>query len=98
MVETPAVAEPCAVVESPAVDVSPEVVDDSPEVVDESPVERLKDVVAGPEVELGDGLEVDCIAEVVDVTAFVVVDPPGVVDTPGLEGALEDSDGVGVLD
>ena len=54
-------------------------------------------------VELGDGLEVDCIvvvaiAEVVDVTPFVVVDPPGVVDTPGLEGALEDSDGVGVLD
>ena len=38
------------------------------------------------------------IAEVVDVTPFVVVDPPGVVDTPGLEGALEDSDGVGVLD
>ena len=50
MVETPAVVEPCAVVESPAVDVSPEV-------VDESPVERLKDVDAGPEVELGDGLE-----------------------------------------
>ena len=58
---------------------------------------------AGPEVELGNGLEVDCIAEVaiaevVEVTAFVVVDPPGVVDTPGLEVALEDSDGVGVLD
>ena len=49
-------------------------------------------MVAEPEVEeilveLGDGLEVDCIvvvaiAEVVEVTAFVVVDPPGVVDTP----------------
>ena len=109
MVETPAVVEPCAVVDSPeAVDESPGIVDDSPEVVDESPVEGLKDVVAGPEVEeimveLGDGLEVDCtkdvaIAEVVDMSPFVVVDPPGVVDTPGLEGAGEDSDGVDVLD
>ena len=41
-------------------------------------------------VELRDGLEVDCtkdveIAEVVDMSPFVVVDPPGVVDTPELE-------------
>ena len=109
MVETPAVVEPCAVVDSPeAVDESPGIVDDSPEVVDESPVEGLKDVVAEPEVEeilvvLEDGLEVDCIedvaiAEVVDMSPFVVVDPPGVVDTPGLEGAGEDSDGVDVLE
>ena len=109
MVETPAVVEPCAVVDSPeAVDESPGIVDDSPEVVDESPVEGLKDVVAEPEVEeilvvLEDGLEVDCIedvaiAEVVDMSPFVVVDPPGVVDTPGLEEAGEDSNGVGVLD
>jgi len=79
VVETPAVVEPCAVVESPGI-------------VDERPVEGLKDVVAEPEVEeimveLGDGLEVDCIAK------FVVV-----VDTPGLEEAGEDSDSVGVLD
>ena len=92
----------CAVVESP------ELVDDSPGIVDDRPVEGLKEVVARPEVEeilveLGDGLEVDCIvvvaiAEVVEVTPSVVVDPPGVVDIPGLGEAGEGSDGVGVLD
>jgi len=101
------VVDSCAVVESPElVDDSPGIVDVSPDVVDDRPVE-LKDVVTGPGVEeilveLGYGLEVDCIAEVaiadvVEVTPFVVVDPPGVVDTPGLEGAGEDSDCVGVL-
>jgi len=76
--------------------VSPEVVDDGSDAVDDSLVGGLKDVVAEPEVEeilveLG-----DCIEEV--ATAEVVVDPPGVVDIPGLEGAGEDSVGVGVLD
>ena len=64
------------------VDDSPDGVDESPDVVDESPVGGLKDMDAEPEVELGNGLEVDCIAEVVEVTAFVAVDPPGVADTP----------------
>jgi len=81
--------------------VSPEVVDDGSDAVDDSLVGGLKDVVAEPEVEeilveLGDLLVVDCIEEV--ATAEVVVDPPGVVDTPGLGGAGEDSVGVGVLD